>query len=73
MSLAAVALEDPDERPTPIDEDYVIELLAVFSAKALDLMYRATCALRDGHDLVELADVLHDSLLAVELATGSIR
>ena len=66
-------LDYVDEEPRPIDEDYVLELLGIFSSNVLDFMVRVRYALRDGHDLVELADVLHDSLLAVELATGSIR
>jgi hypothetical protein len=62
--LAAIA----GEELAPIDEIYVMELLDVFAAQALELMAKVRRGIRDGRDLVELANLVHDALLAVELA-----
>ncbi len=87
MSLPALDLDGPRSpvppsllevyesvaEPDPIGEDYVDELLGLFKAKALDLVYLACFAMREGRSLVPIADVVDDALRAVEASAQSLR
>jgi hypothetical protein len=68
-----LGLIDVDEEPRPIDQAYVEELARLLGDRIIELTFVARRVVESGDDLVALAGVLHDLILAVELATGLIR